>query len=108
MTRTVASLTAAAVLYAFTSALAQMLDPEPAPTASAPQVTTPDVVPAPSMEVLKSEGGKEKHGQLKKEHWEKGKSAGHRKDGDHKVRAKHKDREKHSAKQKAGDRHEKN
>ena len=62
MTRTVASLTAAVVLYAFTSALAQAPESAPAPTASpaapAPQVTVPATAPAPSMEAPKGEGDK--------------------------------------------------
>ena len=65
MTRTVASLTAVAVLYAFTSVLAQVPAPAPAPTvppaAPAPQVTAPATAPAPSMEAPKGEGDKEKH-----------------------------------------------
>jgi hypothetical protein len=114
MTRTVASLTAAAVLYAFTSALAQVPEQAPAPMAppAAPdsQVTDSAAAPAPSMETPKGEGHKKKHGKMKKEHRERGKSGEHRKDGEHKARGKHKDREKHGDKDKHedGDKHEKN
>ena len=102
MTRTVASLTAAAVLYAFTNALAQTPEPTPAPIAPASQATAPATTPAPSMEAPKGERHKEKHGKMKKEHRVSGKSGEHRKDGEHKGRGNHKDREKH------GDKHEKN
>ena len=59
MTKTVASLTAVAVLYAFTSALAQAPESVPAPTvpteAPAPQSTAPATAPAPSVEAPKTE-----------------------------------------------------
>ena len=92
MTRTVASLTAAAVLYAFTGALAQAPDAAPAaaPVAPAPQVTAPAAAPAPAVEAPKGEGEKAKHG----------KNGKHKKDGEHKKGGKHKDREKN------GDKHE--
>ena len=112
MIRTVASMTAAAVLYAFTSALAQA--PESAPTAPpaapAPQATAPATAPTPSKEAPKGEGHKDKHGKKKKEHGERGKSGEHRKDGEHKGQGKHKDREKHGDKDKHedGDKQEKN
>jgi hypothetical protein len=106
MTRTIASLTAAAVLYAFTSVLAQAPESAPTPVAPptepAPQVATPAAAPAPLMEAAKGERHKEKYGKMKKEHRVSGKSGEHRKDGEHKGRGNHKDREKH------GDKHEKN
>ena len=67
MVRTVASLMAAAVLYAFTSALAQV--PAPAP---APQAATPAPAPAPALE---GEGKGDKH-EMKEEHDGKGKGKG--------------------------------
>lgn len=129
MTRTVASLTGAAMLYAFTSALAQM--PPPVPDQTAPlevpsQDRVPATVPAPSLEPPKGEGEKAKHGEMKREHRERGTSGAHRKDVDHKVKAKNrdkhegsdkhvdrvkrKDRVKHGNKNRYadGDKHEKN
>ena len=114
MTRIVASLTAAAVLYAFTSALAQVPEQAPAPMAPpeapAPEVVAPATAPAPSMEAPKGEGAKKKQGKKKKEHRERGKSGEHRKDGEHKGHGKHKDREKHGKKDKHedGDKHQNN
>ncbi len=104
MTRTIASMTAVAVLYAFTSALAQAPESVPAPTdspaASAPQDTSPSPVPAPSMGVPKVEEIKRMHGKMKKVHRERGKSREHRKDGEHKRHGKHRD------KHEDGDKHE--
>ncbi|THJ08957.1 MAG: hypothetical protein CAF43_013740 [Nitrospira sp. CG24C] len=106
MTRTVASLTAAAVLYAFTSVLAQAPESVPVPTVPtetpAPQVTAPATAPAPSMETPKIEGDKEKRGEMSREHRERGKSRVHRKDGEYKRHGKH--REKHENGDKHGDR----
>jgi hypothetical protein len=106
MIRTIASMTAVAVLYAFTSALAQAPESAPVPTdppaAPALQDTSPSPVPAPSMGASKVEGDKEKHGKMKKVHRERGKSREHRKDGEHKRHGKHRD------KHEDGDKHEKN
>lgn len=70
MIRTVASLTAAAVLCAFTSVLAQVPEQAPAPMAPpeapAPEVVAPATAPAPSMEAPKGEGAKKKQGKKKK------------------------------------------
>jgi hypothetical protein len=112
MTKTVASLTAVAVLYAFTSALAQMPESVPAPTAPpevpAPQATAPATAPAPSMEMPKGDRDKEKRGEMRREHRERGKSGEHRKDGEHKRRGKHRDKhedgDKHSERGKHKDR----
>jgi hypothetical protein len=106
MTRTIASLTAAAVLYAFTSALAQAPESVPVPTdppaAPASQDTSPSPAPAPSMEAPKVGGDKEKRVEMSREHRERGKSRVHRKDGEYKRHGKH--REKHENGDKHGDR----
>lgn len=95
MTRTVAALTAAAVLYAFTSALAQVPESVPAPTSPpevpAPQATVPATAPAPSMDMPKGDRDAAKRGEMRREHRERGKSGEHRKDGAHKRRGKHRD-----------------
>jgi hypothetical protein len=106
MTKTVASLTAVAVLYAFTSVLAQAPEsvtvPTDPPVAPAPQATSPSSTPAPSMEAPKVQGDKEKRGEMSREHRERGKSRVHRKDGEHKRHGKHRD--KHENGIKHGDR----
>lgn len=83
MMRTLSTLTAGAVLFAFTSVLAQAPPapaPEPAP-APAPAAPAP-AAPAQSMEAPKAEGKKEGKG----EH--KGKAKGHNKQGKAKGKSK--------------------
>ncbi len=108
MIRAVASLTAVAVLYAFTSVLAQA--PESAPASTAPpaapafEITAPATVPAASMDAPKGEGDKAKHGKMKREHRKRGMSGEHKGHGKHKDRGKHGKNDKHED----GDKHEKN
>ena len=124
MIRTVASLTAAAVLYTFTIALAQEAAPPSPPTsASAPETTMPSSTQTPAVE---GEKKGDKH-EMNEEHDGKGKGKGkgkghghgkkrgleradeaageHGKQGRDKARShgKHKDREKHGKKDKHED-----
>ncbi|MGH7184225.1 MAG: hypothetical protein ACREJN_19935 [Nitrospiraceae bacterium] len=96
MTRTVASLTAAAMLCVFTSALAQA--PLPVPDQTAPlevppsQDMAPATAPATAIEAPKGEGDKAKHDEMKRGHRERDASGADRKKGNHQVKAKYRDK----------------
>lgn len=96
MTRTVASLTVAAMLCVFTSALAQV--PLPVPDQTAPlevppsQDMAPATAPATAIETPKGEGDKSKHDEMKQGHRERGASGADRKKGNQQVKAKHRDK----------------
>jgi len=102
MTRTVASLTAAAMLCVFTSALAQA--PLPVPDQTAPlevppsQDMAPATVPTTVIEAPKGEGDKAKHDEMKRGHRERGASGADRKKGDQQVKAKHRGKHEHGDK----------